>query len=217
VNNEIEAWCQECYVNYFPMVFRRCREILHNDDDAADTAHDIFEKVFSLKDEGRFDIRSEGFGGLLSKMAVNNSINQLRKKRREASRFFAMAINVSLNRVRDQVKKQDMGISDILDLSRNKPKDNPNHFDPQGDRVGYTPSVDEQIEYGLRQETMEVILKEEDEKTRDIYFMHCRYNMTFKEIGENVGLSTAAVQKRFKKFENKARLKLGRDQNNGNK
>jgi len=201
VDNEIGTWLKECYVNYYPMVLRRCREILHDDYDAENAAQDVFEKLCRLKMEGRFDIRSEGLGGLLSKMADNMSINQIRKKRREVSRFFAMATNVSLNRVRDHVKEKDMGTGEIRDLFTNK--EIPRFLD---DNVVSTSSADNQV---VDQIFLEAILKEEDEKTRNIFFMHRRDNMTYKEIGEVVGLSIAAVDKRLKKFEKQARSRLG--------
>jgi len=208
VDNEIDTWFKECYVNYYPMVLRCCMKILHDDYNAENAAQDVFEKLYRLKVEGRFDIRSEGLKGLLSKMAENNSINQLRKKRREACRFFAMATNVSLNRVRDQVLEKDAGTGEIWALFTNKddPRRTYKHGkDYYGDKLVSTSSADNQV---VDQLFLEAILKEEDEKTRNIFFMRERYNMTLKEIGEIVGLSTAAVDKRLKKFEKQARSKL---------
>jgi RNA polymerase sigma factor (sigma-70 family) len=159
--------------------------------------------------EGRFDIRSEGLGGLLYKMADNMSINQIRKKKRDASRFYAMATNVSLNRVRDQVKEKDMGTGEIWALftTKDDPRRTYKHGkDYYGDKLVSTSSADNQV---VDQIFLDAILKEEDEKTRNIFYMHRRDKMAYKEIGEVVGLSTAAVEKRLKKFEKQARSKLG--------
>jgi RNA polymerase sigma factor (sigma-70 family) len=209
VDDEIGTWLKECYVNYYPMVLRRCREILRNDYDAENAAQDVFEKLCRLKMEGRFDIRSEGLGGLLYKMADNMSINQIRKKKRDASRFYAMATNVSLNRVRDQVKEKDMGTGEIWALftTKDDPRRTYKHGkDYYGDKLVSTSSADNQV---VDQIFLDAILKEEDEKTRNIFYMHRRDKMAYKEIGEVVGLSTAAVEKRLKKFEKQARSKLG--------
>jgi len=195
VSNETETWYKECWDKYHPMVLRRCREILRNTEDAEDAAQDVFTKFYEK--EGSFDIRPEGFGGLLSKMAVNKSLNQYRKNRMVACQFYALATNVSLNRVRG------MGTGDIYDkLSSTKVESD-----------GF-PDDSEQVINSL---FVKAILEEEDEKTRGIYYMYYRDRMPLKEIGELVGLSTAAVHKRLKKLENTARSKLGKDQNNGKK
>jgi len=215
VSNEIEKLYEkykEFWINYHPMVFRRCKEILGNETDAQDAAQDVFEKFWRLKTEGRFNIRSEEIGGLLKKMAINTSINQTRRKRREAGRFFAMAVNISLNRIRDQVKEKSMVTEEIENLAAHyydKPEKRGLFPD---DKAGYTPSNDSLI---IDRLYIEDILREEDEKTRDIVYMYHHDKMTLKEIGETVELSTAAVQKRLKKFEEKARLKLGGDKNDG--
>ena len=181
------------------MVLRRCREVLCDEDDAQDAAQDVFENF--LKKEERFD-SSKGFGGLLYKMVGYMSLNQFRKNRRDACRFYALATNVSLNRVRD------MGRTDIYNIL----------FSPEkGKSLIESDGFSDDSEQVVDRLFVESILKEEDEKTRDIYFMRYRDNMTFEEIGEAVGLSTTAVYKRLGKLENKVRLKLGKDQNDGKK
>ena len=183
------------------MVLRRCREILRNTEDAEDAAQDVFAKFYEK--EGSFDTR-EGFGGLFFKMAVNTSLNKCKKDKRYACRLYAHATNVSLNRVKDQVKEKDMGTGAIRDMFLTKVESDGFPDDKVGEQV-----VDRLF--------VEDILKEEDEKNRDIYFMYYRDRMTLKEIGENVGLSKDGVKKRLIKLENKVRLKLGKDQNDGKK
>ena len=202
--DDIAAWHKDCFNRYFPLVYRRCLDILHNPDDAEDTAHDVFERLLRLKVEGRLEIRPEGLAGLLSTMAKNTSRNHFRKRRREACRFYAIAVNVSLNRVRDSVKEKDMGAGEILD--RLITRDTSSLSDWKHIIAhGYS----EQVEGKL---LAEVLLDETDEKTRDICFMRYYYRMTLKDIGEAVGLSKAAVEKRLRKFENQARMKLEKDE-----
>jgi len=202
VSNETETWYKECWNKYHPMVFRRCMEILHNTENAEDAAQDVFAKFFEK--EGSFDIRPEGFGGLFFKMALNTSLNKRRKDKRYACRLYAHATNVSLNRVKDQVKEKDMGTGAIRDMFLTKVESDGFPDDKVGGQV-----VDRLF--------VEAVLEEEDEKTRDIYFMRYRDNMTFEEIGEVVELKKDAVRKRLIKLENKIRLILGKDQNDGKK
>ena len=183
------------------MVLRRCREILRNTEDAEDAAQDVFAKFYEK--EGSFDTR-EGFGGLFFKMAVNTSLNKRKKDKRYACRLYAHATNVSLNRVKDQVNEKDMGTGVIWDMFSTKVESNGFPDDKVGGQV-----VDRLF--------VEAVLEEEDEKTRDIYFMRYRDNMTFEEIGEVVELKKDAVRKRLIKLENKIRLILGKDQNDGKK
>jgi len=186
------------------MIFRRCMAILHKEADADDATQEVFANFFEK--EGRFEIRPEGFGGLLSKMAGYMSFNQLRKNRMVACQLYALATNVSLNRIRDQ---KGMGTGDIYyELSIFSSTENKN-----SDILSSTGFPDDkESEQVVDRLFVEALLEEEDEKTRDIYFLRFRDNMTFEEIGEVVGLSTAAVHKRFKKFVNTVRLKLGREQ-----
>ena len=72
---DVAAW----YEKYGPMVIRRCRKILGNEEDALDALHDVFVNVMRGKEKlhGRFP------SSLLYTMATNICLNRLRKKRRE--------------------------------------------------------------------------------------------------------------------------------------
>ena len=63
-----------------PMVIRRCRKILKNEDDALDAVHDVFLKL--LKEEER--LNGQFPSSLLYTMATNVCLNRLRKKKWEA-------------------------------------------------------------------------------------------------------------------------------------
>ena len=73
---DIAAW----YEKYSPMVIRRCRALLRNDDEAMDAVHDVFVNL--LKAEGR--LRDSYPSSLLYTMATNLCLNRLRDKKREA-------------------------------------------------------------------------------------------------------------------------------------
>lgn len=78
---DIAAW----YEKYGPMVIRRCRSLLRNDDEAMDAVQDVFVNL--LKSEGRL---SGSFpSSLLYTMATNVCLNRMRKKKREAMDFLS--------------------------------------------------------------------------------------------------------------------------------
>jgi len=73
---DIEA----CYKKYAPMVFRRCRELLKNEDEALDAAQDVFVNLLSHQNRlhGRF------LSSLLYTMATNTCLNRIRRCRFQA-------------------------------------------------------------------------------------------------------------------------------------
>ena len=77
---DVAAW----YEKYGPMVIRRCRKILRNEEDALDAVHDVFTSLIVNEAalHGRFP------SSLLYTMATNTCLNRLRKKKRETLRDF---------------------------------------------------------------------------------------------------------------------------------
>jgi len=72
---DIAAW----YEKYGPMVIRRCRSMLKNEEDAIDAVHDVFVNL--LKGENR--LHGSFPSSLLYTMATNTCLNRLRKDKRE--------------------------------------------------------------------------------------------------------------------------------------
>jgi len=72
---DVEAW----YEKYGPMVIRRCRALLRNDDEAMDAVQDVFVNL--LRSKGR--LRGTFPSSLLYTMATNVCLNRLRGKKRE--------------------------------------------------------------------------------------------------------------------------------------
>jgi RNA polymerase sigma-70 factor (ECF subfamily) len=66
------------YRRYGPMVLRRCRRLLRDEEKAVDAMHDVFVNL--LRAEGRLD--EERPASLLMRMATNVCLNQLRGERR---------------------------------------------------------------------------------------------------------------------------------------
>jgi len=170
------------YREYYSMVFRRCLVILGNNEDAQDSAHDVFAKIQELKTKG--DLHVPYPKTYLSKTAKNMVINKIKKARRDFNKIYDMATNGSLNWFKDKWEKGrevwELGIADN----------------------GY-----EQIEAEI---IVQAILNEQDETTRKIYFYKYHDDMTLKEIGEVVDLSKSAVKKRIDKLEEQVKVKMGR-------
>jgi len=71
---DIEAF----YVRYGAMVWRRCRQMLDDRDEAYDTMQEVFVKLILHKDK----IYGDCMSGLLYRIATNLCLNKLRTRRR---------------------------------------------------------------------------------------------------------------------------------------
>ena len=78
---DVAAW----YQKYGPMVIRRCRYILRNEDDALDAVHDVFINL--IRSESKLD--SSFPSCLLYTMATNVCLNRLRKMKPEKLKDFS--------------------------------------------------------------------------------------------------------------------------------
>jgi RNA polymerase sigma-70 factor (ECF subfamily) len=66
------------YQKYGPMVVRRCRQLLQDEDQALDVSQDVF--VHNQRERGRLDLASPA--SLLYRIATNLCLNRLRHRRR---------------------------------------------------------------------------------------------------------------------------------------
>jgi RNA polymerase sigma factor (sigma-70 family) len=64
---------------YAPMVLRRCRRLLRNEDDALDACQDVFVRVLHYRQSLRWTHPSS----LLYRIATNVCLNRIRDRRRE--------------------------------------------------------------------------------------------------------------------------------------
>ncbi len=71
---DVEGW----YRRYGPMVVRRCRELLRDEEKAMEAAQDVFAHLVRHQDR----LTSEAPAGLLLRMATNVCLNILRSQRR---------------------------------------------------------------------------------------------------------------------------------------
>jgi len=170
------------YVNYYPMVYRRCLSILHNEEDAKDMSHEVFAKIQELKTDGRFHTSFPKT--YLSTAAKNMSFNQKKRARRELIEIYNIATNESLDRFKDREEK--------------------------GRKIWEAGIIDNGYEQVEAEIIVKAILEEQDEITRKIYFYKYHDNMTLEQIGEAVGLGKSAVQIRIDKYKEQFKVKLGR-------
>jgi RNA polymerase sigma factor (sigma-70 family) len=71
---DVEAW----YRRYGPMVLRRCRSLLNDEDQALDAMQEVFVKVLRRKDTLRPDYPSS----LLYRIATNTCLNAIKSRKR---------------------------------------------------------------------------------------------------------------------------------------
>jgi RNA polymerase sigma-70 factor (ECF subfamily) len=79
---DIAGW----YEKYGPMVIRRCRSILRNEEEAMDVVQDVFVNLIRWKKR----LQGQYPSSLLYTMATNACLNRLRNRKRETPDDFAL-------------------------------------------------------------------------------------------------------------------------------
>jgi len=77
--NEAGVDVETLYERYGPMVLRRCRFLLRDEDLALDTTHDVFLQLLRHRDRLKADYPSS----LLYRIATNLCLNRIRDRRRD--------------------------------------------------------------------------------------------------------------------------------------
>jgi RNA polymerase sigma-70 factor (ECF subfamily) len=77
--SDAEIDVEALYRRYGPMVLRRCRRLLRDEDDALDVAQEVFVRLLTHRERlwGRYP------SSLLFRIATNLSLNRLRDRRRQ--------------------------------------------------------------------------------------------------------------------------------------
>jgi len=175
------------YKEYFSLVFRQCLRFLRNYEDAENAANTVFENLYK-RDDVIFFPKS-----YLRRMAANTGLKEIKKNKREAAYVYAEATNISISRLKEK------GEVEIKQLLRNKMIQANTYLNEIFDD-----SYD-QIEAEM---VIEAVLKEEDAMTKVIYSLCYHDDMTYNEIGEVIGISKSAVEKRIRKLEKKIKQKI---------
>ena len=69
---------ERCYRRYAPMVHRRCKQMLRDEQAAVDVTQDVFVRLLAHREK----IEDRGLSSLLYRMATNLSLNYLRSRSR---------------------------------------------------------------------------------------------------------------------------------------
>jgi RNA polymerase sigma-70 factor (ECF subfamily) len=69
---------ESCYLRYGAMVWRRCRRLLRDEDEAYDTMQEVFVKLIEYQER----VYSDYMSSLLYRIATNLCLNKLRLRRR---------------------------------------------------------------------------------------------------------------------------------------
>jgi len=91
---------ESTYARYGPMVLRRCRSLLRDEERALDALHDTFVRLLRSRER----LHDDALSSLLWRMATNVCLNQLRTQRRhpEDARDDALAEIAELDVAEDQ-------------------------------------------------------------------------------------------------------------------
>ncbi len=76
--SEVPVDSHSYYTKYGPMVLRRCKQLLRDDQAARDAMHDVFVQVLSHADA----LDDRGGSSLLFRIATNVCLNKLRARKR---------------------------------------------------------------------------------------------------------------------------------------
>jgi RNA polymerase sigma-70 factor (ECF subfamily) len=79
------------YAKYGPMVLRRCRKLLGDDQSARDAMHDVFVQILSR--EGQ--LADQAPSSLLFRIATNVCLNRLRSRRRRPEDGDALLLDIA--------------------------------------------------------------------------------------------------------------------------
>ncbi len=106
----MEIDVEEYYNRYAPMVMRRCRSILKDEDLAYDAMQEVFMKLVEKKSRLRGDYPSS----LLYTMATNHCLNVLKKRNREVN--FSIEIFENIQGSAKENTEENLINAEMLDI-----------------------------------------------------------------------------------------------------
>ena len=109
---------EQLYRQYGPMVIRRCRQLLRDEDQALDAAQDVFVRLL----ERRMRLRDDYPSSLLYRMATNLCLNRIRdaKRRQTTANQYSLKQIANLEDAGGQIEARSM-LASYLGGSRSRP------------------------------------------------------------------------------------------------
>jgi RNA polymerase sigma-70 factor, ECF subfamily len=104
------------YTTYGPMVLRRCKKLLGDDQAARDAMHDVFVQVLSRSGE----LVDQAPSSLLFRIATNVCLNRIRTKRRRPEDGDALLVEIAA-KTDPEARSAARAMLDVL--FRNEPED----------------------------------------------------------------------------------------------
>lgn len=96
---DIEAW----YAQYAPMVHRRCKALLRDEEEATEAMQDVFVEVLRRQDK----LEVDAISSFLYRAATNVSLNRLRTKKRKP----ADADDALIQRIAEAPEAEERGLA----------------------------------------------------------------------------------------------------------
>mgnify|MGYP002636663579 CR=1 FL=1 len=157
------------YTRYGPMVLRRCRAILGDEDRALDAMQDVFVQLMVKQD--RLDDRAPS--SLLYRMATNTCLNRIRSEKRRSGYERAAG-------------QEQPGSVELPPTSSR---------DGLLVRIAVAPDPGGRAE---ARSLLDRLFGKEKESTRVIAVLHLLDGLTLEEVAREVGLSVSGVRKRLR-------------------
>ena len=119
MRGEAQIDIESFYVQYGPMVLRRCRRMLKNEQSAYDAMHEVFLKVVSNQNR----LTGAYPSALLYRMATNVCLNRIRnEKKRSLDEYLHIVHNTAFFENREQETSAKALLKYILEKERETPR-----------------------------------------------------------------------------------------------
>lgn len=159
------------YRRYGPMVLRRCRALLRNEEDALDAMHETFVRL--LRARAHLDDRAPS--SLLHQTATRICLNVLRSRRRRPEFLVDPEANTSGSAAADDP-------------------------DALLERIAAAGHSDDGLSRFLAFRVLGRLFRDELESTQTLAVLHLHDGLTLEEVALHSGLSVSGVRKRLGKL-----------------
>jgi RNA polymerase sigma-70 factor (ECF subfamily) len=156
---------------YGPMVLRRCRQLLRDDDEALDACQDVFVRL--LENRRRLDARYP------------------------SSLLYRMATNVCLNRIRDRGRRP---AANPMNGGIPRDRGDPGDPASNDDRLYAIACADIPGGESEARMVLDWLFNRHPESSRTIAVLHYVDGLTLEQVAAECGLSVSGVRKRLRRL-----------------